>query len=94
MVFSTYPIPAQYRTVNATATTQQFFLSNLMRAAWARFAKDPIAGPGWNAVGSGKEYLEGEADRDVAVLSKDGIRIKRRKDVDERCAVWKRVLKG
>lgn len=65
-----------------------------MRAAWARFAKDPIAGPGWNAVGSGKEYLEGEADRDVAVLSKDGIRIKRRKDVDERCAVWKRVLKG
>ncbi|CAI6297535.1 unnamed protein product [Periconia digitata] len=94
MVFSTYPIPAQYGTVNATATPQQFVLSNLMRAAWARFAKDPTAGPGWTAVGSGKDYLDSEPDRDVAVLSKEGISVKRQKDVDERCAVWKDVLKG
>ena len=24
-----------------------------MRGAWARFAKDPAGGPGWNQVGSG-----------------------------------------
>lgn len=23
-----------------------------MRGAWARFAKDPLHGPGWNAIGS------------------------------------------
>lgn len=92
MVFSTYPIPAQYGTENATATTQQYFLSTLMRSAWARFAKDPVAGPGWNAIGSGKEYLEGDVDRDVAVLFEDGVRVKRQQDADRRCAIWKGVF--
>ncbi|KAH8805212.1 Alpha/Beta hydrolase protein [Xylogone sp. PMI_703] len=42
-VFSTYP---------ANFTAQQFALSNYMRGAWARFAKNPRAGPGWNAIGT------------------------------------------
>lgn len=25
-----------------------------MRGAWARFAKNPLGGPGWNAVGTGR----------------------------------------
>ncbi|KIM94577.1 hypothetical protein OIDMADRAFT_45568 [Oidiodendron maius Zn] len=40
-VFTTYP---------PKFTAQQFALSNYMRGAWARFAKTPLAGPGWNAI--------------------------------------------
>jgi hypothetical protein len=95
MVFSTYPVPGVWGTVNATATTQQYFLSTLMRSAWARFAKDPIAGPGWNAIGSGKNYYEREADKDVAVIFEDGVRIKRQGDVDRRChEVWSGVYRA
>ncbi|GAB7351886.1 hypothetical protein MBLNU459_g2431t2 [Dothideomycetes sp. NU459] len=45
IVFSTYP--------TAGTTTQEYALSELMRATWARFAKNPRNGPGWNAVGTG-----------------------------------------
>ena len=38
-------------TINTT--TQEYALSNSMRGAWARFAKNPAGGPGWNAVGTG-----------------------------------------
>jgi len=47
MVFSTY----EYRSANTT--TQEYALSNAMRGAWARFAKNPMGGPGWNQVGTG-----------------------------------------
>ncbi|KAK5163374.1 uncharacterized protein LTR77_010747 [Saxophila tyrrhenica] len=45
LVFSTYP--------EANATTQEYALSSFMRGAWARFAKNPMGGPGWNGVGTG-----------------------------------------
>ncbi|KAK4555192.1 hypothetical protein LTR86_007488 [Recurvomyces mirabilis] len=45
IVFSTYN--------TANTTTQEYALSNAMRGAWARFAKNPVGGPGWNAVGTG-----------------------------------------
>jgi acetylcholinesterase len=35
------------------ATTQEYALSNSMRGAWAKFAKNPMGGPGWNAVSTG-----------------------------------------
>lgn len=44
LVFGTYP------RVNVSA--QEYALSNYMQAAWAAFAKDPRAGPGWNELGS------------------------------------------
>ncbi|KAK5691864.1 hypothetical protein LTR97_011035 [Elasticomyces elasticus] len=47
IVFSTY----EYN--NANTTTQEYALSNAMRGAWARFAKNPMGGPGWNQVGTG-----------------------------------------
>ena len=47
IVFSSF----LYRPENTT--TQEYALSNSMRGAWARFAKNPMGGPGWNAVGTG-----------------------------------------
>lgn len=45
-MFGTYPKP--------NTTTQEFALASYMRGAWARFAKNPLAGPGWNPVGTGQ----------------------------------------
>ncbi|OAL02073.1 alpha/beta-hydrolase [Phaeosphaeriaceae sp. SRC1lsM3a] len=47
LVFRTFPQP--------NATTQQDALGRTMQSMWAQFAKNPYAGPGWNAVGSGRE---------------------------------------
>ncbi|KAJ8119073.1 hypothetical protein OPT61_g59 [Boeremia exigua] len=46
LVFGTYPKP--------NTTTQEFALAAFMKGAWARFAKNPSAGPGWNPVGTGQ----------------------------------------
>lgn len=60
IVFGTYP--------KENATTQEVALSYAMQSAWARFAKNPMGGPGWNEVGTGTagqvlsgayEYVEG-----------------------------------
>ena len=40
-----------YSKINTT--TQEYALSNSMQTAWARFAKNPAGGPGWNQVGTG-----------------------------------------
>lgn len=45
IVFKTYP--------QVNVTTQEFALSQYIQGAWARFAKNPQGGPGWNAVGTG-----------------------------------------
>lgn len=45
IVFSTYPL--------FNVTTQEYALSRFIRGAWAAFAENPAAGPGWNAVGTG-----------------------------------------
>ena len=45
LVFGTYP--------RNSTTTQENALSMSMQGAWARFAKNPAGGPGWNAVGTG-----------------------------------------
>ncbi|KAF1931340.1 alpha/beta-hydrolase [Didymella exigua CBS 183.55] len=46
LVFRTYP--------KSNTTTQEFALSSFMQGAWARFAKNPLGGPGWNPVGTGQ----------------------------------------
>jgi carboxylesterase type B len=46
------------------STTQEIALSNFMVNAWANFARNPMRGPGWPAVGSTKE--------DVGVLGANG----------------------
>ena len=37
---------------NLPPTAQQEALSSFMNGAWAKFAKNPMAGPGWNALGT------------------------------------------
>ena len=56
IVFGTYP--------KANATTQEVALSHAMQNAWARFAKNPMGGPGWNPVGTGQagEVLVGASE--------------------------------
>ncbi|KAF1834105.1 alpha/beta-hydrolase [Decorospora gaudefroyi] len=64
-VYHASEIPIVFRTFNqANTTTQEYALSQFMQGAWARFAKNPFAGPGWNAVGTGAEgnILEGAYD--------------------------------
>jgi carboxylesterase type B len=81
IVFSTYPRD------NAT-TAEECALSDYMRSTWARFAKDPEAGPGWSAIG--------EAALDVAVLQngKEAVKLVEQSTLDGRCAVWRDVLVG
>jgi hypothetical protein len=59
-----------------------------MRGAWARFAKDPEAGPGWSALGE-----EGIVD-DVAVLQNgaEGMKMESQRVLDEKCALWREVI--
>ena len=45
IVFGTYP--------TENTTTQEYALSKSMQGAWARFARNPASGPGWNQKGSG-----------------------------------------
>ncbi|KAI5368281.1 putative carboxylesterase, type B, carboxylesterase type B, carboxylesterase type B, active [Septoria linicola] len=45
LVFGTYP--------RVNVTVQEYALSAAIQGAWARFAKNPAGGPGWNPVGSG-----------------------------------------
>ncbi|KAF2832664.1 alpha/beta-hydrolase [Ophiobolus disseminans] len=47
LVFGTYD--------RANTTTQQYALGRYMMSVWAAFAKNPERGPGWNAVGTGRE---------------------------------------
>jgi hypothetical protein len=87
IVFGTYP------TRNVTA--QEYALSNFMRGAWARFAKDPAAGPGWNAVGMGSGYYGGNGDLDLGVLGahgSSGVKVVRQSEVDGRCKIWEPLL--
>jgi hypothetical protein len=66
-----------------------------MRGAWARFAKDPVGGPGWNAIGTGHEYFEGSGDLDIGLLGSSGnagVKVVRQSEVDGRCELWKPIL--
>ena len=66
LIFQTYPKP--------NTTTQEFALSSFMSGAWARFAKNPAAGPGWNPVGTGQAgpVLYGAYDQVVDGIYYDG----------------------
>lgn len=55
-----------------------------MRGAWARFAKNPVAGPGWNALGT-------FAGMDLGVLGTNGnsgVTVISESDVDYRCGIF------
>lgn len=57
LVFGTYDA--------ANTTTQEYALSRFLQSTWARFAKNPAAGPGWNQIGTGAKgkVLTGAIDQ-------------------------------
>jgi carboxylesterase type B len=81
-------------------TIQEEALSEYMQGAWARFAKDPAGGPGWNAVGTGANYVGGESDEDLGVLGNvgdvtgSGVTVIRESDVDGRCGLFKDIYES
>lgn len=92
MVFGTYP--------KENATKQQRQLSEAMQAAWAAFAKDPNAGPGWSQfdeIGALREaQLEGDSGK-VAVLSTGrtlhkGFSVVDSSDLDRRCSLHASII--
>lgn len=53
-VYHASEIPIVFGTfARENATTQEIALSHAMQSAWARFAKNPMGGPGWNEVSTG-----------------------------------------
>lgn len=72
VVWGTYPAD--------NATEQEIALSSFIQTAWANFAKDPMAGPGWKA-------LDATSD-EIACLGCDGgsgVQIMAASVVDSRC---------
>ena len=69
IVFGNYP--------QINVTTQEYALSKTMLGAWAKFAKNPAGGPGWNPVGTGSPELVLAAARGIgpagAVEAEGGI---------------------
>jgi carboxylesterase type B len=86
MVFRTYP------DVNVTA--QEFALSSTMQGAWAKFAKDPLGGPGWNAVGSASQFYGAPLDLDIGLFgnrldaASSGVTVIRESEIDARCSLF------
>ena len=67
-----------------------------MNGVWAKFAKDPIGGPGWNAVGTGGSLWLGASDQDLGVLGNagnetggSGVTVIEESVVDYRCNIYK-----
>lgn len=65
---------------NETDTAQEAAMSQAMMKAWAGFAKDPAAGPGWTQVGEGAD--------DVAMLGMEEMEILSAREVDARCHLY------
>jgi hypothetical protein len=97
-------VPIVFSTYNVTnATTEQKALSDTMRGAWARFARDPWSqtGPmeGWNIAGEGTVDIGGTTSgvngSSVMVFGVDGkAGVQFGKDVTGKCGVWREFIWG
>ncbi|KAF2751036.1 cholinesterase [Sporormia fimetaria CBS 119925] len=85
MVFSTYGNTTSPD--NNGSTAQQEALSNYMRGAWANFARNPLAGPGWNRLGT----FNGTALGVLGLGDSAGVELKESRYADSRCAVFQPV---
>ncbi|EME85427.1 uncharacterized protein MYCFIDRAFT_186051 [Pseudocercospora fijiensis CIRAD86] len=88
--FHSSEIPIVFGTFNQTnSTTQEYALSRTMMGIWARFARNPEAGPGWNANGT-----RSEGNFDLAVLGNrgnvlgSGVTVIDSQEVDYRCGLF------
>jgi len=79
LVFGTYgKLGTQVSSRPSPANEVQ--LSDFMQGAWAKMAKNPRDGPGWNKVGSGKE--------DVGVLGDLSVTIVNPSTIDTKCSLY------
>ena len=72
---------------------QEDALSEFIQGAWAKFAKNPAGGPGWQKVGRGHIGLplNGSEPEDLGVLGasgSSGVTLVSRKAVDAKCAMF------
>jgi len=85
IVFRTYPA--------ANATAQEYALGSFMQNSWSDFAKNPVGGPGWNAVGTGIAY-GGAGDEDLGALGANGsggVTVIQQNAVDYRCGIFQGI---
>ena len=84
-VYHSSEIPIVFGTYAATNTTsQEYALSNAMQSAWARFAKEPMSGPGWGMVG-------GKLQPDLGVFGANGtagVTVVSQAEIDGRCGLY------
>ncbi|EON69466.1 hypothetical protein W97_08726 [Coniosporium apollinis CBS 100218] len=97
-VYHASEIAMVFRTYNmSTATAEQDALGKFMQGVWAQFAKNPHGGPGWNAVGTGDEFIGGAADLDLGVIGGQGwagVKVIRESEVDGRCALFRPIYEA
>lgn len=65
------------------ATDQEISLSRFMQTAWATFAKDPVAGPGWKALD-----MTGDQLACLGCGGSSGVQIMSTSVVDSRCSQY------
>ena len=72
------------------ATPQEIALSKYMQDAWARFAKNPKQGPGWNRLGT-----NGGADLgELGANGGTGVTVIPEEKIDVQCHLYKTFLEG
>ena len=79
LVFGTYAAPG--------TTAQEYALSQFMQGSWARFAKNPTLGPGWNRLGTFDGYDVGA----LGANGSSGVTVIPQAEVDARCELYKPV---
>lgn len=86
-------IPLVFGNLPANSTADEIALSQYMQTAWASFAKDPSAGPGWTPYSAGGGG--GNATADVADIGGvvGGTRYQQidRASIDQRCVLFQPI---
>ncbi|KAK7424150.1 hypothetical protein QQZ08_008756 [Neonectria magnoliae] len=84
-VFGTFPTEG--------STEFQGEVSQVMQEAWARFAKDPNKGPGWESVPR-LAVFGGGARAGMSEVGKEALTIGNASDIEQRCQLYQALFDG
>jgi len=84
-VFGTY---TKLKSSYGGPTSDQAKLSLYMQTTWANFAKNPLEGPGWSAVGTSSGLELGN----IGGVNKTGEKTVQLSSVDSVCTFWEPVI--